>query len=199
MFVPPQTSNPETVSRLMTGFRRGEPGAAGQLVEVLYPELRRLAAARMKAEKPGHTWQPTALVNELFLELLRIRALPQAESREAGKADFMAFAAHLMKRLLIHHARPLSRRVEKVGVECAIEQARNDSGGPQTMAEIDSLLERLENIDPKIRMVVELRVFGGLTGAEIAETLGCGTATVTRCWSFGRQWLRREIGDTGNP
>jgi RNA polymerase sigma factor (TIGR02999 family) len=183
----------------MHGFRRGELGAAGQLVEVLYPELRRLAAARMKAEKLGHTWQPTALVNELFLELVRIRALPRAESREAGKADFMAFAAHLMRRLLIHHARPLSRRVEKVGVEYAIEQARNDSGGPETMVEIDSLMEGLENIDPKIRMVVELRVFGGHTGAEIAETLGCGTATVARCWSFGQQWLRREMGDTGNP
>jgi RNA polymerase sigma factor (TIGR02999 family) len=194
-----QTTNPETVSRLLTGFQRGEPGAAGQLVEILYPELRRLAAARMKAEKPGHTWQPTALVNELFLELLRIRALPQAESREAGKADFMAFAAHLMKRLLIHHARPLSRRVEKVGVEGTLELAQKGSDRPDTMAEIESLLDGLEKIDPRIRAVVELRVFGGLTGAEIAETLGCGTATVTRCWSFGQQWLRREIGGAGNP
>jgi len=193
--VPPQTTNPETVSRLMTGFRLGEPGAAGQLVEVLYPELRRLAAARMKGEKPDHTWQPTALVNEPFLELLRIRALPLAESREAGKADFMAFAAHLMKRLLIHHARPLSRRVEKVGVE----QIQNDSGQPNTMVEIDSWMDGLEKIDPRIRMVVELRVFGGLTGAEIAGRLGCGTATVARCWSFGQQWLRREIGVTASP
>jgi RNA polymerase sigma factor (TIGR02999 family) len=189
-----QTTNPETVARLMSGLRRGEPGTAGHLVEVLYPELRRLAAAKMNAEKPGHTWQPTALVNELFLELLRIRTLPETDSDDVGKADFMAFAAHLMRRLLIHHARPLSKRAEKVELDDAPGLEYKPARGVEAMAEIDSLMEGLSAVDPKIRMVVELKVFGGLTGAEIAERLGCGTATVTRYWTFGRQWLKREMG-----
>ncbi len=193
-----QTTNPETVSRLMSGFRQGDPAAAGQLMEVLYPELRRIAVAKMSAERPGHTWQPTALVNELFLELLRIRALPTAAS-DAGKADFLAFAAHLMKRLLIHHARPLYWRVQKVGLEDQFDLPATNACAAQEIAEIDSLMDGLAAIDPKIRMVVELKVFGGLTGAEIAERLGCGTSTVARYWSFAQQWLKRELGGNRTP
>src|SRR5579883_1098868 len=161
--VPAHTTNPETVSRLMSGFRRGDPAAAGQLVEVLYPELRRLAAAKISRERPDHTWQPTALVNELFLELLHIRALPETAAGDSGKADFLGFAAHLMKRLLIHHARPLSRRVEKIGIDDQADYLPSTIQGAEAMAEIDDLMNRLAAVDSKIRMVVELRIFGGLT------------------------------------
>ena len=188
-------TNPETVSRLMSGFRQGDPVAAGQLVDVLYPELRRIAVAKMNAERPNHTWQPTALVNELYLELVHIRALPGTDSDDdASRKDFLAFAAHLMKRLLIHHARPLSKRVEKVDMESAVHRLQDRRSGADAMSEIDSLLDGLATVDPQIRLVVELKVFGGLTGAEIAARLGCGTATVARYWSFAQQWLKRELG-----
>src|SRR5258707_15670606 len=105
----------DTVARLMADFRQGNPAAANELVELFYPELRRLAAVKMKGERTEHTWQPTALVNELYLELVKIKALkPPAHDEE--RAAFFGLAGHLMKRLLIHHARPLYRRIEKVEI-----------------------------------------------------------------------------------
>src|SRR5215510_6021952 len=97
--------NPDTVRQLMAGLRRGDKDAAGQLVEIFYPELKRLAAARMKAEPSDHTWQPTVLVNELYLKLVKIKALSESEADA-----FLGLATHLMRRLLIHHARPLANR-----------------------------------------------------------------------------------------
>jgi RNA polymerase sigma factor (TIGR02999 family) len=188
------TTNPEAVSSLMARFRQGDPSAAGQLVEKLYPELRRLAVQRMRRERSDHTWRPTELVNELYLELLKIRAFPGSEATESGREAFLGFAVFLMKRILIHHARPLARRVEMVDIEDAREIAGARASAMESLAEIDSLMNRLAAVDPKLRLVVELKVFGGMTGAEIAEQLECGTATVARCWSFAQQWLKQELG-----
>jgi len=100
-------------------------------------------------------------------------------------------AAYLMKRLLIHHARPLSRRAEKTQLP--------DLPGPCTehpLLEIDDVLNRLAVINPALRRVVELRVFQGLTREEIAREMGCGTATVARHWSFARNWLEEAFAGT---
>src|SRR3982751_6119679 len=106
---------PDTVARLMASFRSGDHEAAGRLVELFYPELRRIAAARMRAERVDHTLQPTAVVHQLYLELVKVKALrPSGSSGADEKAAFLGLAAYLMKRLLIHHARPLSKRSEKV-------------------------------------------------------------------------------------
>src|SRR5258708_40117622 len=110
----PQGPNPETVAGLMARFRHGDHAAAGQLVDLFYPELRRIAAARMRTERSDHTWQPTVLVNELYLELVKIKALRESDSgAESERSAFLRLAAFLMKRLLIHHSRPLSRRAQK--------------------------------------------------------------------------------------
>src|SRR6516164_8549334 len=104
----------DSVARLMARFRKGDHEAAGQLVELFYPELRRIAALRMRAERPDHTLQPTAVVHQLYLELVKIKAPRPAGSDGADeKAAFLGLAAYLMKQLLIHHARPLSKRAEK--------------------------------------------------------------------------------------
>jgi hypothetical protein len=101
----------------MASFRSGDHEAAGRLVEIFYPELRRIAAARMRAERSDHTLQPTAVVHQLYLELVKVKALRAAGSDgEDERAAFLSLAAFLMKRLLIHHARPLSRRAEKTEV-----------------------------------------------------------------------------------
>src|SRR5262249_3997071 len=107
---------PDTVSHLMADFRKGDRAAADRLVELLYPELRRLAAAKMKGERSEHTWQPTLLVNELYLALVKIKALKGGSdlSGDQEKAAFLGLAGHVMKRLLIEHARPLYRRSEKI-------------------------------------------------------------------------------------
>jgi RNA polymerase sigma factor (TIGR02999 family) len=165
----------------MANFRNGDHEAAGRLVELFYPELRRIAAARMRAERRDHTLQPTAVVHQLYLELVKVKALRSGGADE--KAAFLGLAAYLMKRLLIHHARPFSKRAEKVEL--------SDLSGPRSPAEhslveIDDVLNRLAAINPALRRVVELRVFEGLTREEIAREMGCGTATVSRHWNFAR-------------
>jgi RNA polymerase sigma factor (TIGR02999 family) len=180
----------EDVARLMKAFREGDPQAPKDLVNLLYPELRRLAASHMRREGAGHSWQPTALVNEFYLELIKIKALRPGEDPAEEKQAFLRLAAHMMKRLLIHHSRPLYRRVEKVALD---ENAETPVSGDEELLEIDAALGRLEALNPRLRAVVELKVFEGLTAEEIAERLGCGPATVARDWSFARKWLQEEL------
>src|SRR5579862_944534 len=103
----------DSVTVLMGRFRNGDRDAAGSLVELLYPQLKKLASTRMRSESNPHTWQPTVLVNELYLELVKIRALRGADTEREEKTAFLNLSAHLMRRLLIEHARPLSKRVIK--------------------------------------------------------------------------------------
>lgn len=176
----------------MARFRQGDHLAAGQLVEIFYPELRRLAGAHMIRERPGHTWQPTALVNELYFELVRVKALRASDSdAPAERAAFFGLAAHLMRRLLIHHARPLAKRAQKVELP---DFSDKGAGGIEALAEVENALQRLADINPGLRAVVEGKVFEGLTTAQIAERLDCGTATVERHWSFAKRWLASEFG-----
>jgi RNA polymerase sigma factor (TIGR02999 family) len=185
---------PETVTRLMGSFRRGDHEAAGKLVELFYPELRRIAAARMRAERPDHTLQPTAVVHQLYLELVKVKALRPASSGGADeKAAFLGLAAYLMKQLLIHHARPLSKRAEKAELP---DLAGPNPSAQYSLLEIDDILNRLAAINPALRQVVELRVFEGLTREEIAGKMGCGTATVARHWNFARTWLEEALAGT---
>lgn len=190
----PAALQADTVAGLMARFRNGDHEAAGELVEVFYPELRRIAAARMRAERPDHTLQATAVVHQLYLELVKVKALRPASSGAADeKAAFLGLAAYLMKRLLIHHARPLSRRAEKAEVP---DLPGPHSSAEHSLLEIDDILNRLAAINPALRRVVELRVFEGLTRDEIASEMGCGTATVARHWNFSRNWLEEAFERT---
>jgi RNA polymerase sigma factor (TIGR02999 family) len=182
------------VAQLMASFRQGDPLAAGQLVELLYPELRRIAAAQMMGEKKGHSWQPTVLVNELYLELIKIKALqPSGPDHQAERAAFLGLAAHIMRRLLIHHARPLSRRVSRVSPSGDFPDL--DQAGAETLAELDNLLSRLARVNPRLRTVVEMRVFYGYTLEEIAKKMDCALVTVKRYWSFAKQWLADSLAE----
>jgi len=188
-------SSPDTVRRLMTAFRQGDKAAAGQLVELFYPELRRLAQARMRSERAEHSWQPTVLVNELYLELIRIRILRESDSDgDAEREAFFRLSAHLMRRLLIHHARRSVRSREDQGDMMLSDLPDERIPGVDALAHVEDVLGRLETINPSLRTLVELRVFEGLTGAETAARMGCGSATVTRHWNFARQWLQDELG-----
>jgi RNA polymerase sigma factor (TIGR02999 family) len=174
----------------MSELRAGNPDAAGRLVELYYPQLRRLAAVRMRGEDSQHTWQPTVLVNELYLELARIKSLPSGPSgAEVDKDEFFALAAFLMKRLLAQHARPMRKRMETNFSTHTSEP----SSGEQSLREIEDMLGRLGTIDANLRAVVEMRVFEGLSREEISERLGCSVRTVARLWDFARHWLRTAM------
>jgi RNA polymerase sigma factor (TIGR02999 family) len=172
----------------MGAFRKGDRNAGSALADLFYPELRRLAAAKMRSERSSHTWQPTALVHELYLELVKVRAL-DASGREEDRAAFLGLAGHMMKRLLIHHSRPLYRRAERVEIS---EQAAPLDTRAESLQEVEDALARLAEIDPRLRSVVEMKVFEGLTGDEIARQLGCSRGTVANWWGFAQRWLQEE-------
>jgi len=184
------TPAPDTVARLMTDFRKGDKAAANRLVELLYPELRKLAATKMRGERTGHTWQPTLLVNELYLALVKIKALGDGGNADQEKAAFLGLAGHVMKHLLIDHARPLYRRAEKIELRDMPDRV---SAGVESMQFVEEALARLAAINPKLRSVIEMRVFEGLTGDEIAQQLGCSPRTVANLWTFAKRWLEKEL------
>ena len=180
--------SPDSARLLMAELRAGSPDAAGKLVDLFYPELRRLARTRMSGERPGHTWQPTVLVNELYLELTRVRSLPPGSpDEEKQRAEFFGLAAFLMKRLLQHHSRPLPKRVGRADISEALGEAVT---GEESLREIEDVLGRLAAVDPILRLVVEMKVFEGLSREEIAQRLGFSVRTVARHWDFAQHWLR---------
>lgn len=182
---------PETVVTLMTDYRQGSKEAAQQLVAMFYPELRRPAAVQMKAEWGNHTWQPTALVNELYLELRNVKSLRLiSPDNDEEQAVFLRLAAFLMRRLLIHHARPLYRQAAHVPLE---GEDASVLAAEHTVNDIDQLLDRLAGINPRVRQVTELKVFQGFTFDEIARQLQCSRRSAVRDWSFARHWLQREL------
>ena len=185
----PEQRDLGTVAELMKSLRSGNEEAAGQLVAVFYPELRRMAARQIRSERTPHTWQPTVLVNELYLELLKIRAINTGEDRPDREA-FLGLAAHIMRRLLIHHARPLHRQVEHVELS---EDLDLEANGGARMAEVEALLDELSSIDPQLRTIVEMRVFEGFSIPDIASQLNCGARTVDRRWAFARKWLEHQL------
>lgn len=181
---------PDIFARLVADLRSGDKAAADRLVELLYPELRKLAAARMKGERAAHTWQPTLLVNELYLAFVKAKALGEGSYADEEKAAFLRLAGHVMKHLLIDHSRPLYRRAEKVQLH---DMPDLGTTGIEDVQFVEQLLARIGAIDPKLRSVVEMRVFEGLTGDEIAHQLGCSPRTVANLWTFAKRWLSSEL------
>jgi RNA polymerase sigma factor (TIGR02999 family) len=189
MMAQPMAAGADVVARLMRGLRQGSGEAKRELVAMLFPELRRLAALKMKRERVNHTLQPTALVSELYLELLKLRRLEdRAYADDQEKAAFLGLAGQIMNRMLIHHARPLARRIERVEIDAEMPA----NCGIAALNSVEDALNKLEEIDPRFRTVVEMKIFEGRTGGEIAQLLGCSPRTVASCWNFARNWLRKE-------
>ena len=178
------------VTRLLNAIERGDPEAAGQLLPLVYEELRELAAARMAKERPGQTLQATALVHEAWLRLAGGR-----QQRWDNRRHFFAAAAEAMRRILVEKARRRQRArhgggLERVSLDAVeiLAAARED----QLLA-VDEALAKLEREDAKKAEVVKLRYFVGMTTEETAETVGLSVATVERYWSFSKAWLFKEI------
>jgi RNA polymerase sigma-70 factor (ECF subfamily) len=191
----PASAAPD-VTRLLLAWRRGDRAALEELAPLVYAELRRLAHRQMRRERPGHTLQTTALVNETYLRLVDSKRV-----RWQNRVHFFAVCAQLMRRILVDHAR--ARRSLKRGgkaVHVTLEDAPVGSPPPdEDLLALDEALTRLAAIDMRKSRVVELRHFGGLSVEETAEALGVSTDTVMRDWKMAKLWLLRELkrGATG--
>jgi RNA polymerase sigma factor (TIGR02999 family) len=177
----------DDVTQILGRAGQGDPRAAEELLPLVYEELRRLALARMASEAPGHTLQPTALVHEAWLRLVR----EEGHSFE-NRAHFFATAAEAMRWILIDHARRKSARkhgggLARVDLEQIDLPARADE---DTLLRVNECLEGLAQEDPKAAQVVKLRFFAGLDSQEAALALGVTDRTARRYWRFGRAWLR---------
>lgn len=183
-------SQPQRVTELLIAWSGGDDAALEQLMPLVYGELRRLAHSYMRGERPGHTLQTTALVNEAYLRLTHYRG-----ARGPERTQFFALAARLMRRVLVEHARAQERqkrggRAPRVELN---EATVLSQGRSREMLALDEALSRLAEIDPRKSRVVELRFFGGLSNEEIAGVLKVSVKTVTRDWQLAEAWLRREL------
>lgn len=161
-----------------------------QILPVVYNELRRLAAGYLRRERPGHTLQPTALVHEAY-----VRLLDQRQIDFTNRAQFVGLAAVMMRRILVNHARDRIAAKRGGGAEhVSLTLAGEGIGAPEVdLLDLNEALTDLSESDPRKGQIVELKFFGGLTTAEIAELLGVSVATVERDWKFARAWLYRAI------
>jgi RNA polymerase sigma factor (TIGR02999 family) len=187
LFVTPQ---PHQITGLLIAWSNGDDAALEQLMPLVYEELHRLAHSYMRGERPGHTLQTTALVNEAYLRLAGYRGVRRQE-----RAQFFALAAQLMRRILVDHARTRERqkrggRAARLQLDEAAVLSPERSG---ELLALDEALSRLAEIDPRKSRVVEMRFFGGLRNEEIAEALKVSVKTVTRDWQVAEAWLRREL------
>jgi RNA polymerase sigma factor (TIGR02999 family) len=180
----------QRVTELLTRWSEGDDAALAELTPLVYGELRRLAHRQMGAERPDHTLQTTALVNEAYLRLA-----DQTNPRWQNRAHFFAVAARAMRRILVSYAR--SQRAEKRGGG-AFKMELDDAAlvSPEQSKEIVDLheaLEQLSALDSRKAQVVELKYFGGLNYDEMAEVLKISRITVRRDWEFAKVWLYTEL------
>lgn len=184
-------SSAADITELLREVRAGNRDCQAKLMSLVYDELHRLAAAHMRRERPDHTLQASALVNEAYLRLLGPNAVDWQ-----NRAHFFATAASTMRRILVDYARSRNAR-KRDGALKRVELLDNipafsDEYSGQMLA-LDAALEQLAEWDPRQSRVVELRFFGGLTVEEAAEVLGVSDKTVKRDWSMARAWLQNRI------
>jgi len=186
---------PSEVTQLLARWNNGDREAMNQLLPLVYDELRRIAAARLRRERGDHTLQPTALVHEAYVKLVG-----QRRAQWQNRTHFLAVAAGLMRRVLIdcargHDAEKRGGARERVLLDDRMAVSRQQ--GIEVLA-LDEALSRLAALDAQQGRIVELRYFGGLTVEEIAGILGVSPATVKRDWQVAKAWLHREISQ-GSP
>ncbi len=183
-------TSPAVVTQLLVNWNNGDKAALDQLMPLVYAELHRLAASYLSRERSDHTLQPTALVNEAYLRLIKQNAVAWE-----NRAQFFGIAAQMMRRVLVNHAR--DRHADKRGGH-ALRISLDDAISffeerDVNLVALDDALNGLAELDPQQSQIVELRFFGGLTIDEIAAQLNISPATVKREWSTAKLWLLREI------
>ena len=183
-------SSPAEVTSLLNKLARGDQEAAAKLVPLIYDQLRRIAVARLRRERPGHTLQATALVHEAYIKLA---AQPDAEWK--NRAQFFAVASQVMRRILVDYARAQLRsrrggRPQKVPLEEVVLVSPDRT---EELLTVHESLLKLEKLDPRQGRVVELRYFAGLSVDEIAEVVGVTPRTVARDLNMAKAWLYGDL------
>ncbi len=176
------------VTRILTAIEQGDGQAAEQLLPLVYDELRKLAAARMAAENPGHTLNATALVHEAYLRLV-------GDQHFDDRGHFFAAAAEAMRRILVNHARD-RKRLKRAGGRVRLElldQIGSLAEDSDLVLSLDELLTRLGDEDAAAAQVAQLHLFGGLSVEEAGEALGLSRAMAYRNWKYARAWLREAL------
>jgi RNA polymerase sigma factor (TIGR02999 family) len=190
------------VTRILSAIEQGDPRAAGQLLPLVYDELRRLAAEKMAHEKPGQTLQATALVHEAYLRLVASPGGQSGESQQqwANRRHFFAAAAEAMRRILVENAR--RKKSRKHGGGLTRQEAGPevlpiaDTRDPLEVLSVEEALDRLAEKSPRKAELVKLRYFLGCTIPEAAQILGIAPATAEEDWTYAKAWLRRQLART---
>lgn len=184
-------SSSTEITELLIGWSNGDPAALEALLPLVERELHRIAHNYMQREQAGHLLQTTALVNETF-----IRLVDQRRVQWQNRSHFFGIAAKIMRRVLLNYARD-QHRLKRGGKTVHVSLSEADAQAAETSAELlalDAALKKLEALDPRKSLVVELRYFGGLSVEETAEVLKVAPITVARDWNLAKAWLAREIG-----
>jgi RNA polymerase sigma-70 factor (ECF subfamily) len=180
---------------LLAQVRRGSRQATDELIALVYPDLRQLAAHFMRPERPGHTLQTTALIHEAYLRLLGSSSIEWQD-----RAHFLALMAEQMRRILVDHARKRGARKRSGGMRLDLEHVEGIAPRrDEDLLAVDQALTQLAEVDPRASRVVELKFFGGLEDRETAEVLGISIPTVQRDWTFAKAWLLTRLGPAGEP
>ena len=186
------TLPPQEVTQLLADWSKGDKSALDKLLPLVHAELRRIARRQMSHERPGHTLQATALINEVYLKLLG-----QESFEWHNRAHFFAVCAQIMRHILIDHARAHTREKRGGGaVQVSLDKAvviANEQA--EHLLALDEALRSLENLDAQKAKIVELRYFGGLSLEETAEVLDISPRTVRREWQRSKAWLYRMISE----
>jgi RNA polymerase sigma-70 factor, ECF subfamily len=185
----------QDATEILQKWNDGDKDAAARLMPLVYEELRRRAQDCLRRERPDHTLQATALVHEAYVKLV-----DQTRANWKSRAHFCSVAAHLMRRILVQHARDHNRekrggKWEKIYLDETRELGRESA--PDITALDDALKDFAQN-HPRESEVVELKFFGGLERDEIAQVLNVSSKTVSRDWNFAKAWLRRSLSETGD-
>jgi RNA polymerase sigma factor (TIGR02999 family) len=183
-------SGSQQITHLLLAWGQGDQAALETLMPLVYDELRKVAARHLRGQRPGHTLQTTALVNEAYLRLI-----DASQVQWQNRAHFFAVAAHLMRRILVDFARMRNYQKRGGGAQpVSLDEAMivAPERGADLLA-LDEALTRLQALNTRQAQVVELRYFGGLSEEETAEALKISVRTVRRDWNFARVWLHREL------
>lgn len=185
----PTTSN-KNVSQLLVAWSEGDEAALQQLTPLVYDELHRLARRYMRRERPSHTLQTSALVNEAY-----IRLVDQKDVRWRDRSHFFAIAARLMRRILVDHARSQARQkrggqAQRISLDATAIMSKESV---VDLLDIDEALSKLAEFDCQKGRIVEMKFFGGLSTDEVAECLNVSSRTIEREWRKAKAWLQTTL------